>query len=128
MEAIKWCRRALKLNKLNVIANETLSVALHVTGNFQDSNRYCQLVLKRDPDNTRVRFVQAHNFQKLHKYQESIELWNELLTLTPRNGLAWHNLIVAAQTVGNKELVGMQPANCLNSTKMPCPASFSSHL
>ena len=105
MEAIKWGRRALKLNRLNVIANETMSVALHHTGNFHDSNRHCQFVLKRDPDNTRVRFVQAHNFQKLHDYNKSIKLWQELLTMAPYDGKAWHNLIVAAQTVGNKELV-----------------------
>ena len=105
LEAAKWAQRALKLNTMSIIGHEVLALAFHMTERFQESNRHCHTVIGRDPQNTQIRFIEAHNFQKLHDYDTAIKLYQDLLSFTPGHADALHNLILAANTVGNKDLV-----------------------
>lgn len=105
IEAAKWAQRALKINKMSIIGHEILSLAYHMTDRFQESNRHCRIVLGRDPQNMRIKFTEAHNFQKLHDYDTAIKLYQDCLAFQPNNADVMHNLMLAANTIGNKDLV-----------------------
>lgn len=91
-EAIKYAKRALKLNPEDGAAELLLAEALELAERFDEAAEHFQHAVRLSPDPSRTYALRGIRLQSLGRFDEAFAMFEAGIQLNPRNGQAHHGL------------------------------------
>ncbi len=95
----------LKAYPANLELRKEYAHQLYDQGSYAKACTQLEMILPREPKNTRFRIMLAHSYRQTAKFPEAILLYRELLLETPRDLGLVKSLVSCMEQGGNRETV-----------------------
>jgi tetratricopeptide (TPR) repeat protein len=102
---LRACADYLKAYPENLERRKNYAQQLYDQGTFAKACTQLEMILPREPKNTRFRTMLAHSYRHSAKYPEAILLYRELLLENPREPDLLKSLVTCMERSGNRETV-----------------------
>ncbi|MEM3712677.1 MAG: tetratricopeptide repeat protein [Thermoproteota archaeon] len=76
---------------------------LYNMGRFEDAIKYCDEVIKTNPDDATAWSIKGVCLMFLHRYEEALSCCEKAISLNPNDASAWYNKASSEDALGKKE-------------------------
>ncbi|MCS7138600.1 MAG: tetratricopeptide repeat protein [Crenarchaeota archaeon] len=85
----------------DLLVNKAYS--LYSMGRFEDAIKYCDEVIKTNPNDATAWSIKGICLQFLRRYEEALSCCEKAISLNPEDASAWYNKASSEEALGKKE-------------------------